>query len=80
MFDRRRREHELKMVEIERAEVSRREEEIRCQCHETFYGRKLRLGRIAPDRKTIGSLFRDPQARKVLSLAPVSCITWSFLR
>ena len=29
MFDRRRREHELKMVDIERAEVVRREEEIR---------------------------------------------------
>ena len=28
-FDRRRREHEMKMVEMERAEVVRREEEIR---------------------------------------------------
>ncbi len=68
MFDRRRREHELKMVEIERAEVSRREEEIRCQCHKTFYGRKLRLGRIAPDSQTIGSLFRAPTSKQSIEL------------
>lgn len=59
LFDRRKREHELKMVEIERAEVTRREEEIRRRNEEL--DERRRKNRLVQD--TVAEQLRSLQMK-----------------